>query len=168
MNLSRIDKLKYGICIYAINMSKEVDYESKYKYLLADYDNYRKRVEREAELRILEEKARLLLKIINLRDDFARALDAAKSNDSKALINGLKAILKNIDNLLKEEGVKEIEAKGKKFDPKLHEVVSIINNNKLPDFTITNEVRKGYMLYGKVLRPSLVEVSRRQEDSSEG
>lgn len=143
-----------------------MDYETKYKYLLADYDNYRKRVEKEAENRIMAEKARLLLKIINLRDDFERALVALeKGKDTNAIIDGLKAILKNIDNILKEEGVDAIEAKGKKFDPNLHEVVSIITNNKLPDYTITNELRRGYMLNNKVIRPSLVEVSRNEDNN---
>ncbi|RMF31671.1 MAG: nucleotide exchange factor GrpE [Candidatus Nitrosothermus koennekii] len=146
--------------------NKELDYETKYKYLLADYDNYRKRVEKEAENRIMAEKARLLLKIINLRDDFERALTALeKGKDTNAIMDGLKAILKNIDNILKEEGVDAIEAEGKKFDPNLHEVVSIITNNKLPDYTITNELRKGYMLNNKVIRPSLVEVSRNEDNN---
>ncbi|GIU72583.1 MAG: hypothetical protein KatS3mg003_2062 [Candidatus Nitrosocaldaceae archaeon] len=146
--------------------NKELDYETKYKYLLADYDNYRKRVEKEAENRIMAEKARLLLKIINLRDDFERALTAVeKGKDTNAIMDGLKAILKNIDNILKEEGVDAIEAEGKRFDPNLHEVVSIITNNKLPDYTITNELRKGYMLNNKVIRPSLVEVSRNEDNN---
>lgn len=142
-----------------------MDYESKYKYLLADYDNYRKRVEREAEIRIMNAKAKILLKIINLKDDFERALEAAEKADNKdAILNGLKSVLKNIDNILKEEGVNIIDAKGKRFDPNIHEVVSIINNNKLPDYTVTNELRKGYMLHDKVIRPSLVEISKKDDN----
>lgn len=145
-----------------MNENKPLDYESKYKYLLADYDNYRKRVEREAEIKIMEAKAKILLKLINLKDDFERALEAAEKGDDKdAILDGLRQMLKNIDDILKEEGVTTIEAKGKIFDPNLHEVVSIINNNRLPDYTITNELRKGYLFNNKVLRPSLVEVSRK-------
>ncbi len=141
------------------------DYESKYKYLLADYDNYRKRVEREAEIRIMEAKAKILLKIINLKDDFERALEAVeKADDKDAILKGLKGVLKNIDNILKEEGVNVIEAEGKRFDPNIHEVVSIINNSKLPDYTVVNELRKGYMLNDKVIRPSLVEISKKDDN----
>jgi molecular chaperone GrpE len=63
--------------------------------------------------------------------------------------------------MLKEVGVVEIEALGKIFDPNLHEAVSFTYNSELPDLTVTNEIRKGYMLNDRVIRPSLVEVSRR-------
>ncbi len=150
-------------------MSKEeaLDYENKYKYLLAEYDNYRKRIDKEAEIRIKSEKAKLLLKIIELKEDLERAFTASTRSDNKDyIIEGLKSILKNIDSILKDEGVTPIESLNKEFDPNLHEVVSIIKDNTLPEYTITNEFRKGYMIYDKVIRPSLVEVSKREENDN--
>ncbi len=133
-------------------------YEAKYKYLLAEYDNYRKRVEKEAEIKIMDVKAKLLLKLINIRDDFERAIKASEEGNT-LIMNGLKSILKHIDNILKEEGVREIDT-STKFDPHLHEVISIVVDNNLPDYSIIRELRKGYMLYDRVIRPSLVEVSK--------
>ncbi len=150
-------------------MSKEesLDYASKYKYLLAEYDNYRKRVEKEAEIRVKNEKAKLLLKIIDIKEDLERAYNASiKTENKDHIIEGLKNIVKNMDNMLKDEGVSTIEALNKQFDPNLHEVISIIKDNTLPEYTITKEFRKGYMIDNIVIRPSLVEVSKRDENDN--
>ena len=150
-------------------MSKEesLDYASKYKYLLAEYDNYRKRVEKEAEIRVKNEKAKLLLKLIDIKEDLERAYNASIKAESKDhIIEGLKNIVKNMDNMLKDEGVSPIDALNKQFDPNLHEVISIIKDNTLPEYTITKEFRKGYMIDNIVIRPSLVEVSKRDEDDN--
>ncbi len=96
--------------------------------------------------------------LINIRDDFERAIKASEEGNT-LIMNGLKSILKHIDNILKEEGVREIDT-STKFDPHLHEVISIVVDNNLPDYSIIRELRKGYMLYDRVIRPSLVEVSK--------
>ncbi len=149
------------------------EYETKYKYLLAEYDNYRKRLEREVELRVKYEVEKIVVRLLDLRDDYVRAVDIAKKSDEKsihAIATGLEGILKRLDGILKEVGVVEIEAVGKVFNPNLHEAVSFTYNAELPDLTVTSEVRKGYMLNDRVIRPSLVEVSRKPEggDGSNG
>jgi molecular chaperone GrpE len=109
----------------AKNEAKE--YETKYKYLLAEYDNYRKRLEKEAELRVKHGIETFILKLLDLRDDYIRAIDTVKKGNEKsinAIVSGLEGILKKLDNMLKEVGVVEIEALGKIFDPNLHEAVS--------------------------------------------
>ncbi|MEM4398471.1 MAG: nucleotide exchange factor GrpE [Candidatus Nitrosocaldus sp.] len=70
-------------------------------------------------------------------------------------------MLKNLDGILRDAGVVEIPAVGEAFNPNMHEAVSFVYNAELPDLTITNEIRKGYMMNDRVIRPSLVEVSRR-------
>lgn len=143
------------------------EYESKYKYLLADYDNYRKRVEREAEYRVRQSIEAFILKLLNLRDDFVRAIDVMKKSTTTAavvdrhVVEGLEGVLKNLDGILRDAGVVEIPAVGEAFNPNMHEAVSFVYNAELPDLTITNEIRKGYMMNDRVIRPSLVEVSRR-------
>ncbi|MFN4336829.1 MAG: nucleotide exchange factor GrpE [Candidatus Nitrosocaldus sp.] len=148
------------------------EYESKYKYLLADYDNYRKRVEREAEYRVRQSIESFILKLLNLRDDFVRAIDAIKKSNATAvdkhIVEGLEGVLKNLDGILRDAGIVEIPAVGKEFNPNLHEAVSFIYNSELPDLTITNEIRKGYMMNDRVIRPSLVEVSRRPTQEERG
>lgn len=136
-------------------------YLSKYKYLLADYDNYRKRLDKEAEIRVRQEVEKFMLKLLDLRDDYVRAIEIVKKSGSTNVLDGLEGVLKNLDNILKEEGVVEIEALGKAFDPNLHEAVSFVDSTDLPENIITNEIRKGYMSNSRVLRPTLVEVSKR-------
>ena len=145
------------------------EYLSKYKYLLADYDNYRKRLDKEAEIRVRREVEKFMLKLLDLHDDYIRAIEIVKKSDStNTIINGLESILKNLDNILNEEGIVEIKALGKSFDPNLHEAVSFVDSVELPENTVTTEIRKGYMLSDRVIRPSLVEVSKRPNVNTGG
>lgn len=142
--------------------------EERYKYKLAEIDNYRKQIERESQIHIKVKIEEFLKKLINLRDDYLRAIETAKkSNGPAVIINGLESILKNLDVILKEEGVREIDAVGKTFDPSMHETISFVDTNEYPENTVTAEIRKGYMLSDRVIRPSLVEVSKKANDKSE-
>jgi molecular chaperone GrpE len=107
-------------------------------------------------------KAELLLKFLNIRDDYLRALSVARQSKSEqgVVIEGLEGILKNIDSLLASEGVREIEAVGTPFDPNVHDAIAYSARDDLVENTVTAEIRKGYMLNGRVLRPSLVEISK--------
>jgi molecular chaperone GrpE len=135
---------------------------NKLKYLMADFDNYRKQMERQAASRAEVIRAELLLKFLNIRDDYLRALSVAKQSKSEpVVIEGLEGILKNIDSLLASEGVREIETVGTPFDPNVHDAIAYSARDDVADNTVTSEIRKGYMLNGKVLRPSLVEISKK-------
>jgi molecular chaperone GrpE len=135
---------------------------NKLKYLMADFDNYRKQMERQAASRAEVIRAELLLKFLNIRDDYLRALAVAKQSKSESVvIEGLEGILKNIDSLLASEGVREIETVGTPFDPNVHDAIAYSARDDVADNTVTSEIRKGYMLNGKVLRPSLVEISKK-------
>jgi molecular chaperone GrpE len=103
-----------------------------------------------------------LLKFLNIRDDYLRALSVARQSKSeqRVVIEGLEGILKNIDSLLASEGVREIEAVGTPFDPNVHDAIAYSARDDLAENTVTAEIRKGYMLNGRVLRPSLVEISK--------
>jgi molecular chaperone GrpE len=135
---------------------------NKMKYLMADFDNYRKQMERQLASRAESIKAELLLKFLNIRDDYLRALAVAKQVKSEPVVTqGLEGIMKNIDSLLSSEGVVEIETLGTPFDPNVHDAVAYSANDDIAENTVTSEIRKGYMLNGKVLRPSLVEISKK-------
>lgn len=140
---------------------KAEEHLSKYKYLLADYDNYRKRLDKEADIRVRHEVEKFMLRLLDLHDDYVRAVEVVKKSDNTTIINGLEGVLKKLDDILTEEGIMEIEALGKPFDPNLHEAMSFVDSAELPENTITMEIRKGYMLNNRVIRPSLVEVSKR-------
>jgi molecular chaperone GrpE len=136
---------------------------NKMKYLMADFDNYRKQMEKQLASKAESIKAELLLKFLNIRDDYLRALLVArqrKSEQGVVVIEGLEGILKNIDSLLASEGVREIEAVGTPFDPNVHDAIAYSARDDLAENTVTAEIRKGYMLNGRVLRPSLVEISK--------
>jgi len=135
---------------------------NKLKYMMADFDNYRKQMEKQTASKVESTRAEVLLKFLNIRDDYLRALEIAKQSKSEAVvIEGLEAILKNLDSILKSEGIMEIETVGTPFDPNIHDAISYSYHDDVPENTVTSEIRKGYMLNNKVLRPAIVEISRR-------
>lgn len=134
---------------------------NKLKYLMADFDNYRKQMEKQAASRIETAKAELLLKFLNIRDDYQRALETAGKDTSPTVVAGLEGILKNIDSLLSSEGVRPIEAVATPFDPSVHDAIAFAPRDDVPENNVTAEIRRGYMLHDKVLRPSMVEVARK-------
>lgn len=137
---------------------------SKLKYSLADFDNFRKNIERQNSLKVLSIKADLFSAIINIREDFVRALDLIEHNKvDDGVFEGLKNILKTIDSFLEKEDIKEIESLSKVFDPNVHEIIgfSYHDNDNVEENIVTKEIRKGYLLNDRVLRPSLVEVSKK-------
>ncbi|MGH9890027.1 MAG: nucleotide exchange factor GrpE [Nitrososphaeraceae archaeon] len=135
---------------------------NKLRYMVADFDNYRKQTEKQVSSKIEASRAEILLKFLNIRDDYLRALNMIKhDNPDAVIIEGLQGILKNFDNLLSSEGVVEIESVGTPFDPNIHDALNFSYSDGLPENTVTNEIRKGYMYNNKVLRPSLVEISKK-------
>jgi molecular chaperone GrpE len=135
---------------------------NKLKYMAADFDNYRKQVERQMNSKIESNRGELLFKFLGVYDDFSRALEMAEQSKSDPLvIEGLRGINKNLKHLLESEQVREIEAVDTPFDPNIHDAISFSFHDDLPESTVTKELRKGYMINDKILRPSLVEVSKK-------
>ena len=136
---------------------------NKLKYSLADFDNYRKNIEKQNALRMLSVKADILSTMVNLREDFVRALDTLKHHKVDiSILEGLTNILKNIDLFLEKENVLEIKALDSAFDPNFHEIIGFSYvEGDVEENIITREIRKGYLLNDRVLRPSLVEVSKK-------
>jgi molecular chaperone GrpE len=133
--------------------------DTKIQYLLADFENLKKRSEVDVQARVNLITDKIILKFLGIYDDFVRAKDVL----SKQSINteGLDAILKNMDTFLAEFEVKPIESVGEIFDPRLHEAISVKEDQTLDDNAIIVEFRKGYILKDRVIRPSLVEISKR-------
>jgi molecular chaperone GrpE len=134
---------------------------NKLRYLMADFDNYRKRTERQIESKLNQGKAELILKFVSIHDDLSRAIETAKQgNSNQVVVEGLEGILRNVETLFDAEGVKEIETTGTPFDPNIHDAISFKYDDSVPENTVIAEIRKGYMISDKVLRPSLVEISK--------
>ena len=135
---------------------------NRLKYMMAEFDNYRKQMQKQIDSRIESGKAELLVKFLSLRDDYLRALEMAKQSKSETVvIEGLEGILKNFDSLLRSEGVMEIETIGTPFDPNVHDAIGFLHQDEIEENIVTKEIRKGYMFNNKVLRPSLVLISRK-------
>jgi len=139
--------------------------EKKLQYLLADFENLKKRTESDVQTRVNSMLAEIMLKFLLICDDFVRAKDALGKQHVNT--NGLDGIFKNMNSFLSEYGVIPIDAIGEIFDPKLHEAIAIKKDSSLDNDTITKEIRKGYILQNKVIRPSLVEISKTSNEKLE-
>ena len=131
-------------------------YKDSYLRARADYDNLRKRVDREAQDMIRLGKSDFMLKVLDVVDDLERAM--AADADHEALRSGLDLTLKKLGSVMKSEGLEPIDAVGKPFDPALHEAVSATEEDVECE-TVQQELRKGYTYCGCTLRPSIVRVS---------
>ena len=133
--------------------------------LQADFENSRKRLEREKQdfLRFANEG--MILELLNILDDLERAVELAeaKHEDFPAFLKGVEMILAHLYDMLKEHGVKAIEAKDKAFDPNFHEALTQVENNDVAEHTIVEEMQKGYVLNDKVIRTAKVKVSKKQQ-----
>ncbi|MDX1595978.1 MAG: nucleotide exchange factor GrpE [Nitrosopumilaceae archaeon] len=138
---------------------RAVDYENKLKYVLADFQNLEKKTHSEIEKGIQNGVDKLMLDFLQIYDDFVRA----KTSYEKSNVDttGLDSILKNMDALLKKYNIQPIDALGEIFDPNLHDAISVKIDPSLDEGTITQEIRKGYISQNRVIRPTLVEISKK-------
>ncbi len=141
------------------------------RYLQADFENYRKRVDRE--IRELEEFSTLGLvrKLVPVLDDLELAVVSATRAEDKGLLEGVKMVQKNLGSALESEGLREIKAVGEPFNPSTHEAVDKVQGADNPEDVVVEEMRKGYTFKGKVLRPSAVKVAvaaRQEKAQGEG
>lgn len=141
--------------------AKTVDELSKlndrYLRTLADFDNYRKRTEREKEDFRKYAVSGLLREILPVLDNFDRALDHAEEGDD--FHKGVLLIYKQLFDVLEKAGLKPIDEVGVRFNPNIHEGVIREENASVPSHTVTAVLQKGYFLHDRVLRPALVKVA---------
>ena len=139
--------------------AKSDDYLRRLQYLQADFENYRKRVEKEMSDNREYGNQRLLSDLIIVNDELELALRRAEeTKESPTITEGLKMVHKRLHNLLSKEGVGKIQAVGSKFNPDIHDAALRIESDE-EDGTVIEEIRQGYTLKGKVLRPSIVKVA---------
>ena len=144
------------------NLKKE--YDSVYDRLLrkqAEFENYRKRVDREKSEFTQFASSELMKELLNTLDSFDLALRNASVDGSgrENTLRGFELIYKQIQDTLARFGLKPIEAKGKMFDPNYHQAVSTQASSGLEENIVIEEMRKGYTLNGRLLRPAMVTVS---------
>ena len=139
---------------------KSEDLLRRLQYLQADFENYRKRVEKEmGDVKRLSNE-RLLSDLLTVKDELDLAF--AKIRETKqnpVLLEGVGMIQKRVQNILSKEGVERIPGAGSKFNPEYHEAALRVVSDDEEEGTVLEEVRAGYMLKGRVLRPSIVKVA---------
>ena len=134
--------------------------DSLYDRLLrkqAEFDNYKKRVERERAEFVQFASSELMKEILNALDSYELALKNAAVDES--VRQGFGLIYKQLQDTLARFGLKSIEAKGQKFDPNFHQAVSTQATDEVEENTVLEEMRKGYLLHGRMLRPAMVSVA---------
>ena len=133
---------------------------------LADFDNYRKRVEREREEQRRYAGSEILRELLAVMDNLGRAVEARGS--AEELRQGVELILRQMEELLRRQGVERVAADGARFDPKSHEAVVRHESDEVSEPTIVNELQSGYWLRDRLLRPALVEVAVPREPATGG
>lgn len=141
---------------------KAKEHWDKLLRLQADFENTRKRIEREKQDFFKFANEGIIVELLNVLDDLERTVELAQSKhqDLPAFLKGVEMILAHLYDMLKEYGVKPIPAEGKIFDPNYHEALMQVENKELPEHTIVEELQKGYLLNDRVIRTAKVKVSK--------
>lgn len=140
------------------------EYKDKYTRLFAEFDNARKRMEREKLDFVKYANEGLLLEFLNILDDLERSIEAAKAKheDYTAFLKGIEMVMAHVYEMLKKNNVKSIDSVGKKFDPHCHEVLMLEETPQAEDDVILEEFQKGYSLGDRVIRSAKVKVAKKK------
>jgi molecular chaperone GrpE len=142
-----------------LEKGKSTDLLRRLQYLQADFENYRRRVEKEMGDAKKFSNERLLSDLLTVKDELDLAFAKAReTKQSPVLLEGVGMIQKRVQNILSKEGVERVPGEGSMFNPDYHEAALRIVSDE-EEGTVVEEVRAGYMLKGRVLRPSIVKVA---------
>lgn len=125
----------------------------------ADFENYRKRVERERQEDRRHGMGRLIEELLPVLDAFERALQAHDDPAYEEYRKGLELIYRKLWDTLARQGLERIKAAGKPFDPHYHQAIERVESDKYPEGTVVEVLQDGFILHGRVVRPSMVRVS---------
>ena len=153
--INRLNKLEEDVASLEEENQK---YQNKLQRLQADFVNYRKRVKKEKAGLSLEAKIELINELLPVIDNFERAL--ASEDESSNLREGVEMIYKQLMNTLKQEGLEVIPTVDEEFDHTYHEAIMQVEDTDKDSGIIIEELQKGYMLEGKVIRPAMVKVAQ--------
>ncbi|GGB28981.1 nucleotide exchange factor GrpE [Virgibacillus dakarensis] len=137
--------------------------EDMYQKLLrnqAEFENFKKRSQKEKEKERKYKSQDLVNELLPALDNFERALSQEVTEANKSFVEGITMVYNQLKDALKSQGVEEIEATGKPFDPNLHHAVMQIEDSELDSNSVTEELQKGYMLKDRVIRPAMVKVNK--------
>lgn len=138
------------------------EYKDKYVRLFAEFENARKRNERERGEFVKYANEGLITEFLGIVDDLERTVQAAKANqpDQDVLLKGIEMVFGRMKELLKRNGVQPMKSVGEKFDPHCHEILMLVDSDEHDDGMVIEEFQKGYLLGDKVVRTAKVKVAK--------
>ena len=138
----------------------------------AEFENYRKRIERERADMTKFAAAEISKEVLPVLDNLERATDAAShktaAENEKPLREGIEIIFKQFRDILEKQGLAEVEAVGQAFDPHVHEAVSRVETDEYPEGTVVEVFQKGYIFKDRLIRPAMVSVARALDEEAAG
>lgn len=135
--------------------------EEKLKRSIADYNNLERQTKLNVSNQVEQKLDVFMIDFLQIYDDLERAKNVL--NEEHVNVKGLDSIIKNIEILLSKYKVKVIDALGEIFDPHLHEAIKVIEDKELDENTIVHEIRKGYISHNRVIKPSIVIISKKSK-----
>jgi len=127
----------------------------------ADFENFRKRAARDKEDAVKYANASFLERLIPILDNFELGLNVARGNEAAApIVSGMEMVAKQLTDFLLQHGVEAVEAEGQPFDPNVHEAIAQEEHAEIPEGNVVRQLRKGFRLRDRLLRPSTVVVSK--------
>jgi molecular chaperone GrpE len=139
--------------------------ETKDRYLrsAADFENFKKRARQQQLDTIQHASADLIARLLPALDDLRKALDHTPAGVDESWVKGLELSVRKLEEALGAHGLEPIQAVGVPFDPKLHEAIGYEESAEHPEDTVTSELRRGYRIRDRVVRPALVKLARQPE-----
>ena len=137
---------------------KIADLEDRVKRQMAEFENFRKRTDKEKSQMYDMGAKNVIEKILPVIDNFERGLESIPEGSDKAFVDGMQMIYKQLSGELEKLGVKPIEAVGQPFDPNFHNAVMQTESEEYESGTVAQELQKGYMYHDTLVRPSMVAV----------
>ncbi len=145
------------------------EFKDKYFRLLAEQENTRKRLVKEKHESAQFATQGVILELLNPLDHLETALSYTDqlSDETKQWCIGFQMILSQFKDALKNQGIKEFHAEGQPFNPELHEAIELVEDDTIPAGTVVKELRKGYVIGNRTLRPARVKVSKKRSETAE-
>lgn len=144
------------------------DYHERYLRVLADSENFKKRLIKEKQEYIDYANANFIKVLLSVLDNFERAIESAKTtHEFEPFYKGVELIYNELKGILEKEGLQSISALGEEFNPEKHEAVVALESDKHPPNIIVDELEKGYVLKDRIIRPAKVAVSKNKEKEVE-
>lgn len=138
---------------------EEEDLQTRYMRLAADFQNFKKRTEKEKNSIYARANEKIVMELLEVADNFERALEHTGEENKDAFAEGMNLIFTQLKGVLEKSGVEVIQAEGELFDPNFHHAVLTVKSVEYESGKVTQVLQRGYLLNGKVIRPAMVKVA---------